>query len=224
MNTQIKSLTQILPKREKKGHKFERALFVGKTGSGKTYLAQQVLKHYPHVVIYDPKCMIEDKDYVRVRTFKEAERAGNRMYGQRTSRILYAPNAAEHPYATPVYFDVFCHWIYERKNCVLYIDEVYAITKNANTIPYWYLALLSQGRGLGISVFQASQRPTNIPSYILTESENYYAFFLKKESDRDRIEELSGIDTDSIKGLETREYRFYYSRDNVSGFSGPFLI
>jgi len=90
-------------------------------------------------------------------------------------------------------------------NLTVYVDEAYAVT-NRQTIPFYYKACLTRGRAKGIETWTSSQRPSSIPSFILSESENVYSFRLRYPADIERMEKMTELNRNLIRNLRKREF------------------
>ena len=189
----------------------ERAAIIGKTNSGKTFLAQKLLNDFQYVVVLDSKGTINWTGYKIYRSLKQLVKA-------REDKLIYRPNIKE--VRDEKIIDAFFFWVYERQRTCLYIDEVFAVV-SGNSIPDGYHACLTRGRERDITLISSTQRPKRIPQEILSEAENLYIFKLRLENDRDKIEEIIG-DTEEnlIKNLPNR-YFIYCNYDDIYG---PFTI
>ncbi len=195
-----------------------RAVFVGQTGSGKTTLARMILGYYNDVVVYDVKGQMKPKDWPGfkfvfsfddLRRFGGMQQSGKSVY----PKIVFQPNIYELPDEKNLEpADQFFKWIYFRENTVLYIDEVYGVTA-ARVIPFHLKAILTRGRERGITAIMATQRPKEIPQFILSESEHFYVFRLQMPQDKDAIERIKGIPTTAIDSLEKYEFLIATDRD-----------
>lgn len=188
----------------------DRAAFVGQTGSGKTTLAQEVCKLRPWVVAFDPKGMLEWAGYERHERLAELTKA-------KAPRLIYRPVYEE--LADDETVDAFFEWIYERRNCVLYVDEVFAIA-HGDVYPWFFGACLTRGRERGIVVYIASQRPSRVPQVMLSESEHIYVFNLKLPQDRERVADITGLEDTQ---LVLPKHEFFYA-PQVGEVRGPLKL
>lgn len=202
------SLQALAPRRT------DRALFVGQTGSGKTTLARYLLAQRRFVVLVDMKGMLKWSEYQVATTLRELQRLAD----SGTEKLCYRPDYGESQNATLQ--NRFWHWIYQRRHTTVYVDETAAVT-NGDQFPYYYGACFMRGRELGIEVWSATQRPMRIPQVVLSESEHVYAFRLRLPQDRQRVEQLTGIDADQIAAL--RKHEFLYAPQDGEVF-GPLKL
>ncbi len=186
----------------------ERAILVGRTGSGKTTLAEHLCRHFPFVAVYDPKRRIFWQGFARYEQFTELITAP----GEET-HLIYAPPITERltekgEFAPEV--GQFFWWVFERQNTFLYVDEAAMVTRG-DVAPMGYHACIAQGREIGVGVLTAAQRPKKIPQVILSEAEHFYVFDLQLSQDRERMIEVTGMPL-----LGVGEHDFAYLR-NRSG-------
>ena len=180
---------------------------VGMTGSGKTFLAEYILRYFKYVVVFDAKGLINWNGY-------ELHRELEQLYRTKADRIIYRPNIYE--LTDPDKINDFFKFIYQRQNTVCYIDEVFAVAPSWQETPFFYKAILTRGRELGITTISATQRPAGIPSEILSESEYGFWFKCKLPSDAEKVEKCTGIDREYIQDLR-KEYFYYTSLDETLG-------
>lgn len=189
----------------------DRVFLTGQTGSGKTTLAKMLLAHYQYVVIFDGKGCIDWKGYNLHTELASIEQ-------DKSNRLLYQPNPLELQDEESI--DRFFHWIYLRRNTVLYVDEIYSITIGSK-LPFWYHACLTRGRQFNISVWSGAQRPMLIPQTVLSESENAFVFRLSMPQDQIKIENIYTLERDLIGDLRKRY--FYAIKQNSERF-GPYTL
>ena len=158
-----------------------RVAFVGRTGSGKTYLARALLNDVDRLIVLDAKGTITGPEW-RVEDFDGASRALRNPDSEFRLRVPAPINGDWEP---------FLWAAYEAENCTVYIDEVYGVetgTKPSNALR----ACITRGRELGIGVWAATQRPSQIPLIILSEADWIFTFQLRLDVDRKRMAELIG--------------------------------
>src|SRR5688572_28829255 len=123
----------------------DRCFLVGTTGSGKTHLAEKLLRGLNDVVIVDPKHQFEFKGpttygkAVITEDFREVVRH------EGPGPLIYRPSLKECSDGIPW----FWIWVWGRENTRVYVDEVTSITKPVN-IPWEFGRVLTQGRSKNI--------------------------------------------------------------------------
>jgi hypothetical protein len=192
----------------------DRAVIVGKTGSGKTTFAETVCAVRPFVVVLDSKGTINWRGYTVVKTLHHAMKLRTTDY----PRIIYRPGPRELMDAGLV--DKFFEWCYLRGHCAVYVDEVLSIA-TATTYPFWMAAILTRGRELGTVLYASTQRPYRCPRIIFSEAEHAYCFRLSLAQDRQRIEDDCSIPTEYQDQLS--KYQFLYARQDDEP-RGPFRL
>lgn len=187
---------------------------MGATGSGKTTLAREMLKRIPayrFVIVYDVKGQMKPGDWAGfkfVKTFDELKKAAELQEKKEFifPKIVFQPSIYELPddgNLEPA--DKFFKFVYFRENTLVYVDEVYGVTTN-RTIPFHFKAILTRGRERGITCFMATQRPAEIPQFILSESEYYFIFKLQMPQDKERLRKIKGIPESAIESLDKYEF------------------
>lgn len=168
----------------------ESVFIAGRTGSGKSFLAKTYLASYPAVIALDTK---EDLDWNEVPrddlniidTLADLPYAAS----QPRCKVIYRPRLEE---MKPEYWDEFFRYCYERKNCIVWVDEVMSICPSAFKIPEYYKGILTRGRSRNTAVWSLSQRPKDIPIVIMSESKHFFVFDLNMAEDRERVAQVTG--------------------------------
>lgn len=178
-----------------------RAVFVGKTGCGKTTLAERICSNFDSVCVLDSKGELDWRGYQIFTKLADVIKS--------KGRIIWQPNPHEQNIET---YEQYFKWIYDRRNTVSYVDEVFAICKNSQTIPFWFKAILTRGRSRNVASFNSTQEPVQIPRSILAQAEYYFVFKMKLDFDREKIESITGIPYNDLKALKIHE--FFYADDS----------
>jgi ABC-type dipeptide/oligopeptide/nickel transport system ATPase component len=163
--------------------KNERVAFVGKTGSGKTFAARLLTAPIERLVVFDSKGTLKDDE-----TWNLEE------WNKRTAKRLKQGKPIRVRIPTPIsgYWEPYFKTCYDAEDCTIYIDELYGVL-GARRAPGQYLtALYTRGRELGIGVWAATQRPTWVPLFALSESDWIYVFRLQLDTDKKRMAEIIG--------------------------------
>lgn len=191
----------------------DRAAFIGQTGSGKTTLAKSLLWGQSAVYVLDPKRtfslpanwpggweVIEGTDVGKL----EKSDAGTWIIRPGVADI--ATDAARMAWA-----NVWCWHAFNRGKCLLYVDEVMAVTTPRNA-PSGFAACLQMGRERGVGTWSATQRPTHVPLIVLTESQHFFVFKLRHRDDRERMAEYT---TPELAAPVQHNFGFWYYSDDA---------
>jgi hypothetical protein len=162
---------------------------MGATGSGKTYAMLKLMESYygvKQIQLLDTKNdsgiaeldapVVEHLDDLPEYTFPEYP------------LVIYRPAGEE--LADLECLDLWCQWIYMRKNTHAVIDELTQLG-NSTHPKMGFLNMLTRGRDRNISVFMGTQRPVGIPKIAYTESQHFYKFYLADEDDRKSVKKYT---------------------------------
>lgn len=158
----------------------ERAVIVGRTGSGKTTLARVLCGGYRSLVVIDPKWRFE---LPRTVTVVGSASDFAQVYPQRSQRVIYRPNPEDQDHAD---VDTVIRRILHYGRTALLIDEAMEYATVGRIMPA-YKRAITQGRELFVPVISCTQRPIGVHNVILSEAEHMFAFDLQLEGDREKL-------------------------------------
>lgn len=167
--TKNKSI-QILPN--------ERVFLAGKTGSGKTYKAREMLLKDKRLIVFDTKDNLSLPDNPKKDWHLEEYNPGSLM--AKTFRLHVTDMERA---------DEICHYALQTKNLRIYIDEAYSVWEGAWNTPAVknIRKCLTQGRESGIGMWISCQRPADIPVVVMSECEKFFVFRLQNFDDRQKL-------------------------------------
>lgn len=189
----------------------DRAFIAGRSGSGKTFLAQHLLRHY------HPKaaerfrgnvCIIDPNHNFEIEADALHESPAGFGIDRRDAVTIYRPGP-EHRTGdawNSIWKALF--WS-DAPRIMTYVDEAYAMEtmfssrRFADGDPNYLTAYLTQGRAKGRAAILAAQRPVAIPRNIIAQAEFFFAFDLPVEDDRAVI--AGTIGRTSIDGEDIRQ-------------------
>jgi energy-coupling factor transporter ATP-binding protein EcfA2 len=161
----------------------ERVIFVGKTGSGKTFLAERLSATLPRLIVVDSKGTLRGR-FNTDEWGRGVDRAIRRGDDFRV-RAVVQPGA-------PVrdYWESLFERVYYMGDVAVYIDEIYGVVPPGSQPGEWLNALYTRGREFGISMWASTQRPTWLPLFTLSENDWFFQFTLQMAADRKRMGEI----------------------------------
>jgi DNA helicase HerA-like ATPase len=178
----------------------DRVAVVGKTGSGKTYLAKLYCRGFRNVMVLDTKGTYTWSKVPIIRTLDKVMKQGE-------GRFIYRPIDLE---MNDDYYDAFFEFCYKRGQTFVMVDELAQVMDTAiDILPNWK-NIMQRGRELNVGIMNCTQRPKFVPRMSLSEAEHTFCFRLKLEDDRKTMAEFMGkeiVDT-HIKG-----HGFYYMHE-----------
>jgi len=196
----ISGLRSIIPKRN------ERSILVGKTGTGKTTLAMEILQAYTFVLAIDPIHVLREKlpkEYVLCKSPKQLA-----WHGRSHKKLLYQPDPDF--FGWEWYNEVY-ELAFHAGNRMVYTDEGLRVMRPNGQAPPYMEACYTAGRQKGVGMITCSQRPAKIDLRVMSEAEHYYAFRLRLREDRERMASLMHED---VLHHPPKGHSFHYWRDS----------
>jgi hypothetical protein len=168
----------------------ESVFVAGRTGSGKSFLAQKYLTGYPAVIALDTKedlnwVEVPPDDLIIIEHLEDLPAAAR----EKEFKIVYRPALDEMKFE---FYEEFFRFCYLHKNLIVWVDEVMSICPDAFKCPEYYKGILTRGRSRNTAVWSCSQRPSGIPQVIMSESKHFYVFDLNMPQDREKLAKVTG--------------------------------
>ena len=192
----------------------DRLFVVGTTGSGKTKLMEKLVPLCgPYLLVHDGKGRIDWPGFHLHRSLDTLFRDTYPWLAYRPPHeAIHSPDAAE----------PFFEYAFKRGETVVYVDEVRTIAKG-DVWPVWYHACVTRGRELGVTMLSGTQRPARVPLELMSETERVIAFRLNLKRDRDRLEEVTGLDQEVLSGMLLPKHYWWHVRIGEDP-QGPFHL
>jgi len=197
---------------------------LGSKGSGKSYLANQLLKGLNgiHVWVYDFNQQFHSS---RAIVFNDLTKMLEVSDSAKRGHYLLQPH--DNSENT---FRRFCEEGFKRGNLVLMMDEAHSFLTKQKQLKEFNNIILS-GRPRGISCITISSRPASLPNNVLTNAKHVFSFKLNLESDVKFLEGYLGSDIWILMPKDKRhklkdeaelpEHTFFYrDMDQQSGVIG----
>jgi len=181
----------------------EHVSIIGMTGSGKTFLAQQLLwMQDGGILVLDTKSTLSWPGYnvVRGNSLQAISRAKG---GQ---RIIFRPPWEWGKAQYDMFFSILMR---NKKPMILYVDEILGVA-NQHTAPNSPLgAIRTRGREFGITMWASTQFPRRVPLFLLSEATHFFVFYMALPTYHKIISEIA---EEPLPIGTLGEYEFYYKK------------
>jgi len=196
----------------------EDLVICGSKGSGKSYLANELLKSFNNItcIVWDYNFQFHDARSMLFHTLDELLEVFDKA--KRGRYILQPYDKSQQA------FENLCDAVFERGNCVLFLDELHLFTSKQSLIKPFQNLILS-GRPRGVSVISISTRPASIPNAVLSNASHVFCFRLNIESDVKFLESWMGSEVWQLMPVDKRqkmkdapvlpEHTFYYRNQSM---------
>ena len=191
----------------------EDIVICGAKNSGKSYLANELLKSFSNItcIVWDWNHQFHDSRAMLVHTLDDLLEIFDQVHKGRY--ILQPYDKSQKA------FEDLCDAVFERGNCVLFLDELHNFTSKQSIIRPFQNLILS-GRPRGVSVISISTRPASLPNSVLSNANHVFCFRLNIESDVKFLESWMGSEVWQLMPVDKRqkmkdapvlpEHTFYY--------------
>lgn len=197
-----------------------RGIITGASGSGKSYLAKSILVNCDNPVIIDSKWDFEP--YSDATIYHTPDAFIRSWLSVTEGAILYRPDPIfdDVDDYDAVFREIFNAAREGRRRSVTYVDEVTLVAPSPQKYPRFLKALCNQGRSLGAGLLTVTQRPVNIPQFLVSESLYCWLFRLNLQDDLLRMASIMGNEV--LKTLD--RYAFWFRDIIEDERAHPFII
>lgn len=196
----------------------KRAIVAGRTGSGKTVLANWLIKRSPQRwIIFNPKHTagydaLPDVEVLDGFNAKKLERA---IFNARFVLLNFKAEESE-----PRFMDACVGWIHNQyDNLGLCADELYTLHDSGRPLP-GLTGWLTRGRERRQSFVGLTQRPVWISRFCFSESDYIGGMALQLASDRKAMMQNAGR-AEFLKKLDPHQWLWYTVATDSLGLYGP---
>lgn len=203
--------------------------FLGKTGSGKTRLALQLLAR---------TCTPELPGYITVMKAKDDTVTDFLRDHDRWKRILTFPPGLVNPASKPAGYAVWPHHthdpeadevrheavfhrmhrqLYVKGDNIIFDDEVVSLVREMD-MKRDLTRIWTKGRSIGSGLWAATQRPAMVPLEMYDQADHLFLGTIKDKRSRERFGEISGSDQELVEAVVMKlpPYHWLYIRQEDS--------
>jgi DNA helicase HerA-like ATPase len=177
------------------------AVFFGGTGSGKTTLASEFVRHFYmqsqgkiNIYILDSKASGDFVQFTQpgfgVHYFGDEVPPMKNADG--SPFIVWTPDTDDKEMYDQFFHDIFMNGRRYKLPAMVFIDELSSISPTGRTAPRYYDTILKQGRGMGISVLSLTQMARFIPAASSSQLTHCFFFNMNSESDKKKMGDVFG--------------------------------
>lgn len=198
----------------------EHVFIAGKTGTGKSRLAEIYLAGFPRVVKLDTKNEAEERrengeplwrgleEYVDFQVCESLEEVKHSEF----HHIIYVPKPAE---MNMEGYNAFLEWAYAERNITVWVDELMSVCESVQRYPLALKTIMTRGRSRNVAIWACTQRTLDNPTIVLANSSHFFIFPLGLDQDRKKVAVITGCPEFMEVPNARDKHVFWYFRDGT---------
>ncbi len=178
---------------------------LGRSGSGKSYLAQKIIALYPRVIIFDSLYEYSETGEIQhdFEGFSEFMLKHENEQSFRTVVQFGVENSHQNEE-----FEQMLRVAYYRGRCAIFIDEVQNFS-TVHIIPEWLRQVVLTGRHQEIALIFTTQRPGELHKTLLSQSNKIFCGNLHSQVDIKTMSNYLDRPAEEIANLPDRKFIYW---------------
>lgn len=173
----------------------QRVGFIGRTGSGKTFLASSLLAPQPRVLVVDDKQRVDFPGYFLTTSTTAA---------LVEDKVILRPGSKKIPSA---FWEDAMYTLHEKGGGIVYVDEL-AVRTTPSFMDDGMKNILRLGNQLGVGFWWAAQSATEVFNTAIRQCDVLILFQNIGASDRDKLIKTAGDIGEVTRALSYNNYEF----------------
>ena len=212
----------------------EHVTILGPTGSGKTTLAYELLKHSATEELPAVVLVMKPRDQTAAKYSKDLDFRVVRNWPP--PKLKYIPkkpkgwtlwpkhtfNVTQDEHRMHTIFARAMMDCYKRGNRIVFADELLGLTDDLQ-LDDEVRVILTRGRSMGCGFWSASQRPFNVPMYAYDQAEHLFLAYDPDARTIKRYSEIGGVNPKLVSAITPQLDKHQWLYIQRSGKRGPAL-
>lgn len=181
-------------------------LFLGRRGSGKSYLARRVSGAYPRKVIFDTLGEYTTSDGTLCHSFDDFSQKLLETENSQSFTLIYQFDIESADQGDEFNHALRC--IYYRGNVLVIVEEIQNFA-STHHLPHWLRQSLFTGRHRNMALAFTTQRPGECHKSIISQANHCFFGPLHEKNDTDYCKAVLGSHAQTLSTLPDREFLYF---------------
>lgn len=182
---------------------FDKLVFCGQSGAGKTNLERYLLPSYERVLVFDP-----DDEFIEYPDISELKK------GQSVNHARYLPRSDD-----PAELDDVARFVWNKGNTLLVVSEAEIYLPVHRGLLPWMFKLINRGRRRNIGCLVDTRRVANLNKTVFGLAEWVFIFRHFSPTDLKYLREFVPADVSKLRDLP--DYHFWVSHRGIVEVHNP---